>query len=86
MHQANRWPAGIVRAIGRQRPHAVILVPAGGLDAPCRKLVKPSFPLAAAIGREPVFIDRDQHNRGTERQPNLGPQAFAEEGLGERAR
>ncbi len=83
MHQADSRPVGIIRPIGRQRPHAIILMAAGSLDTPCRKLVKPPFPLAAAVGRKLVLIDRYQHHRRTKRQPNLGPQAFAEQRLGQ---
>ena len=85
VHQADRRPPGIIRAVGRQRPHAVILMPARGLDAPRGQLVEPPFPLGATVGCKFVLINRDHHHSGPKREPNLRPQALAKKRLGQRS-
>ncbi|MGD0042682.1 MAG: hypothetical protein ABSE84_20140 [Isosphaeraceae bacterium] len=85
VHQADRRPPGIIRAVRCQRPHAVILLPARGLDAPRGQLVEPPFPLGAAVGCKFVLINRDHHHSGPKREPNFRPQRLAKKRLGQRS-
>ena len=85
VHQADRRPPGIIRAVGCQRPHAVILMAACGLDAPRGQLNKPPLPLGAAVGCKFVLINRDHHHSRPKRETNFRPQTLAKKRLGQRS-
>ena len=85
VHQADRRPSGIIRAVGRQRPHAVILMAARGLGTACRQLIEPPFPLGPTVGCKLVLIHRDHDQTRPKREPNFRSQALTKQRFGQRS-
>ena len=85
MNQADRRPRRLVRTIGGQRRHPVVLLPFRGLKAARRQILEPMLPLGAAIGAQALLVDDDHHHARPEDERDPGPQAFPQEGPGQRA-